>query len=132
MTDTPQLDLELRPKWEELPEARKRIAQFLKTHALSGDDVDAAAMVGCELSENAIKYGTIRDEGDRIRVTLSVSPTEITIEVRNRIGKKDEENLVRLDRMVQWIRGYHDPFEAYLQRLKELSSQSLESTESRL
>ena len=34
--------------------------------------------------------------------------------------------------MVQWIRGFQDPFEAYLERLKEVSSQSLDHEESGL
>jgi hypothetical protein len=44
----------------------------------------------------------------------------------------DDEHLRRLDRAVQWIRGFQNPFEAYVEKLKEVSSQSLESNESGL
>ena len=129
---TGDFKLEIRPEWEQLGEVRRSLVSLLRGRGLRGDEVDAVAMVACELGENAIKYGTVRGEEDRVSLAVSISGPQLTIEVFNRIGSKDEDNLVRLDRTVQWIRGYHDPFEAWLQRLKELSSQPLDNNESRL
>jgi len=33
-----------------------------------------------------------------------------------------DENLRRLDETIQWIRGYQSPFEAYVEKLKEVST----------
>lgn len=126
------LNLEIKPRWEELVHVRRRTDGFLRGLSLDRDVVDAVAMVACELGENAIKYGTVRDDSDRVAVSVAVGDRDVVVEVVNRIGRTDEENLQRLDRMVQWIRGYQDPFEAYLQRLKELSGEPLDNTESRL
>lgn len=129
---TPRLAIAIQPRWEEIADVRRQSAAFLKNLKLERDVVDAVAMVACELTENATKYGAFKGEDARISVSIMVKPQEITVEVTNPISKSDRDNLTRLDRMVQWIRGYQDPFEAYLQRLKELSTEGLESTESRL
>lgn len=127
------LTLSIAADWEEIPRVRRLTAAFLERHTLSSEVVDAAAMVVCELTENATKYG-VRDGEERpvVDVKVVVGPRDVTIEVSNRVGEKDDEHLLRLDRTVQWIRGFQDPFEAYLQRLKELTQESIESPESRL
>jgi hypothetical protein len=38
--------------------------------------------------------------------------------------------LSRLDQTIQWIRGYQDPFEAYIERIKEVSKKPLKDMES--
>ena len=93
---------------------------------------DAVAMVAAELTENATKYGYASRETDRIEVTLSHGGAWLAIEVRSRVAPSDSENLRRLDQMIQWLRGFQDPFEAYVERLKQVSSLGLESKESGL
>lgn len=127
----PRLALDIQPRWEEIADVRRRTSAFLKDQQIARDVVDAVAMVACELTENATKYGAFRD-GAAISVSVTVQPQAITVEVTNPITHTERENLNRLDRMIQWIRGFQDPFEAYLQRLKELSTEGLDSTESRL
>jgi hypothetical protein len=127
------LSLEIAPRWEEVSGVRRATARFLGEVGLSRDVVDAVAMVACELTENATKYGCFNDESQpQIAVRVAVGGGDVMVEVRNPVGPAADENLNQLDRMVQWIRGYQDPFEAYLQRLKELSVEGLESTVSRL
>jgi hypothetical protein len=128
-----RLSMQIKPSWDELPEVRRQTATFLKAKGFSSDAIDALAMVACELSENAVKYGEY-DEAARsaIDISVSLSAADVTVEVAHPVARADKDNLTRLDRTVQWIRGYQDPFEAYLQRLKELSSEGLDSSESRL
>ena len=128
----PGLQLELEPRWEELPALRKKTAEFLGKKQLSRDVVDAVTMVTCELTENATKYGAFENGVRHIAVRVTVHPNEVSVEVAQPVDPKDSDNLNQLDRMVQWIRGYQDPFEAYLQRLKDLSTEGFDSTESRL
>jgi hypothetical protein len=126
-----RLDLELRPEWGELDRVREGIAAFLRTQGLDKDAVDALAMVGCELSENAIKYGSYK-RGGGVRVSVRYRHNSVLIEVQNPIEAGASRNLAVMDRMIQWIRGRQDPFEAYLARLQEVSMQSLHDKESRL
>jgi hypothetical protein len=59
----------------------------------------------------------------------------ITVEVINPIDPTDtgaHNHLKRMDKTVQWIRGYQDPFEAYVEKLKEVSRRPLNDEESGL
>ena len=130
---TPELSLKISPQWSEIPRVRRQTAAFLGDQNLHRDVVDAVAMIVCELTENATKYGNFAArEDDHIDVRVALPPGQVMVEVTNPVATSGDDNLLRLDRMVQWIRGFQDPFEAYLQRLKELSVDSLQSTESRL
>src|SRR5512140_820197 len=128
----PQFSLRIAPRWENVAEVRQQATAFLEAQKLSRDVVDAIAMVVCELTENATKYGEFTNEGDAIEVRLALEPGQVTVEVVNPVKRADNNNLSRLDETVQWIRGFQDPFEAYLNRLRELSTEGLEGTESRL
>jgi hypothetical protein len=131
--DMPPLAFDIAPRWEEISAVRRATASFLREKGLSRDVVDAVAMVACELTENATKYGCFMDDSTRqIGVRVVIGGGDIMVEVRNPVGPAADEDLTQLDRIVQWIRGYQDPFEAYLQRLKELSVEGLDSTISRL
>jgi hypothetical protein len=124
--------VEIAPRWEEIAVVRAAAAEYLRRREVSPEVVDATAMVACELTENGVKYGTFENLMDRVEVELRLSQSDVTVEVRNPVGSADNANLARLDQTIQWIRGYQDPFEAYLQRLKEISWQDVQSTESRL
>jgi hypothetical protein len=113
-------------------EVREKATAFLEGQHLSRDTVDAIAMVVCELTENAAKYGEFASEADAIDIGILLGQGQVTIEVVNPVKRSDGANLSRLDETVQWIRGFQDPFEAYLNRLRELSTEGLEGTESRL
>ena len=39
-------------------------------------------------------------------------------------------NLSKLDKRIQWIRSFQDPFEAYIERIKEVSKKPLHDKES--
>lgn len=129
---SPHMHLAIRPQWGEIELARQEAVSFLSRHGMGESAVNAAAMIVCELTENATKYGAFGGPDEAIRVEIAVHATTVTIEVRSPVSSADDEHLLRLDRAVQWIRGFQNPFEAYLERLKEVSSQSLESRESGL
>jgi len=126
------MTIQIRPRWEEISDVRRQTANFLVEQNLPRDVVDALAMVACELTENATKYGKYEAPSDRIDVHVSFGKPGVMVEVTHPVDASREEHLTRLDRMVQWIRGFQDPFEAYLQRLKEMTTEGLNSTESRL
>jgi hypothetical protein len=123
--------LDIPPDWDAIDQVREDVITFLKGRAEAGPVIDAIAMVVSELTENAIKYGRF-GPASRVVVSVDASDASITVEVRNPTSNEDMSQLGRLDRTIQWIRGYQDPFQAYLARLQEVSMQSPESGESGL
>ena len=125
------LKIRMQPVWEQIDELRSRCEAFLLGQGIHPDIAQAVAMVTSELGENAAKYGhyeTIKELDVKVAVTLA----RITVEVRNPVAPEQAEQLGLHDRTVQWIRGFQDPFQAYLERMREVSGQSLSSSESRL
>jgi hypothetical protein len=128
----PTLHLNIRPRWEELDVARQQTVAFLREFDFGERAVHATEMVVRELTENATKYGSFEHAPEEVRIAITVDGAAITVEVRSPVRSSDDEHVRRLDRTVQWIRGFQNPFEAYVERLREVSTQSLESRESGL
>ena len=126
------LKITIKADWNEIEQVRERCGQFLKNHGFSEEDVYSVVMVISELMENSIKYGTFIKPQNNVTVTLNISKSLITIEVINPVDEKTTYDLKRLDRTIQWIRGYQDSFEAYIERMKEISKKPLNDEESGL
>ena len=87
-------------------------------------------MIVSELIENGIKYGHFMMENKVLTVEINVKNESIIIEVFNPIDKSSIKDLSKLDKTIQWIRGFQDPFEAYIERLKDVSKKPLHDKES--
>jgi len=122
----------LRPDWDEIEPLRLQAHDFFESHELSGDVIQSLVMVLGELLENSVKYGCYKASDSRIQISISIGKKIITIEVTNPIDDSSLDDLKRLDRMIQWVRGYQDPFEAYIERLKEVAKRPLHDKESGL
>ncbi len=120
----------IEPEWEEIERVRAAVTNVLAGE--QADVVDALTMVASELTENALKYGTFAASTATVEVGLTRRARSHTVEVKNPVAIHADDHLRRLDVMIQWIRGHQDPFEAYLQRMEEVSRQNLESEESGL
>src|SRR5262245_19239469 len=117
------LEMHLKPDWDEIENVRNEAEVFLSSSGCGDDAIQAVCMVSSELVENAVKYGHYEDaQTVGIRYSLEVNGSNIIVEVKSPLGSMSEENLRRLDETIQWIRGYQSPFEAYVQKLKELST----------
>jgi hypothetical protein len=126
------LNIFLAPYWEELESIRTKAHTFLENQGLPEDLIHSSVMVLSELLENSIKYGRFSDPDNRVGVNLEISRNMITVEVSNPVDDSCLPDLKKLDRMIQWVRGYQDPFEAYVERLKEVSKKPLKDEESGL
>jgi hypothetical protein len=122
----------LKPEWAELERVRHQGAEFLKSQGFSTDTVDAIVMILSELAENSIKYGDFKVPENRVVVEACIDGKRVTVEVRNPVDETAHEHLSRLDKTIQWIRGYQDSFEAYVERLKEVAKKPLSDKESGL
>ena len=121
----------IEPVWGEIEKARTQISKFLNDQQLSEDLVHAATMVFSELIENGVKYGNFRS-GDRVETSIKINSHLITIEVIHPINPANLEHLRQLDEIIQWIRGYQDPFEAYIEKLKEIAKKPIADKDSGL
>jgi hypothetical protein len=113
------LELALVPDWSSVQAAWDPCLAHLTAQGLERDDAHLLTMAAQELLENAVKYGG-PGQPPRMALSLEVSAAGVTIEVKAPAG--EEGHLERLDETIQWIRGYQDPFEAYLERLKQVSA----------
>lgn len=126
------MKLVVNPKWDEIERARNESAEFFRSHGLPDEAVYGLTMVISELIENSIKYGIFRSPESKVTLDVHLGDTMITVEVINPVDETAQDHLRRLDKTIQWIRGHQDPFEAYVERLKEVSKKPLYDTESGL
>lgn len=122
----------LEPTWEEIEKARNRSSDFLNAHELSNDTVHALTMVVSELIENSIKYGKFAAPESKVVVTIDIEENMISVEVVNPVDETAYWHLKNLDKTIQWIRGHQDPFEAYIERLREVAKRPIDDKESGL
>lgn len=111
----------IKPNWEEIDVVRASSEEFLSRKNLSQDTLHSISMVSGELVENAVKYGSFKNDDQRIVHSIDIRENTITVEVKNPLDDDSEEVLERLDHQIQWIRGYQNPFEAYVEKLKGIS-----------
>lgn len=128
---TKRLELDLPPEWDAVKSVWDDCHGHLLRNGLTADEAYALSMAAQELLENAVKYGTFGPSKDRIRLSVDVGSLNVTVEVRSPVDP-DAGRLKRLDETVQWIRGFQNPFEAYVERLKEVASQPYTAGESGL
>ena len=122
--------ISLKPDWNKIEDVRNTGQKFLSVHGFGEDDKNAIIMILSELVENSIKYGIFKSSNSEITVNININQNMITIEVNNPIDKIIENHIKRLDKTIQWIRGYQDSFEAYVENLKIVSRKPLEDEES--
>ncbi len=122
----------IKPEWDEIHRARDECHAFLTDNELSDEVIDAIIMVMHELLENALKYGNYERSDATITYTMKIGGKNIIIEVTNPIFVDESQDFKMLDKTIQWIRGYQNPFEAYIEKLKKVSVMSLEDKESGL
>jgi hypothetical protein len=124
------LEMRIPPEWEAVKRAWEPCRTALSKAGLNEDETYQLAMVAQELLENAVKYGAFTN-GERILLGVRAAEEDVVVEVKSRVGV-DDAHLRRFDRTIQWIRGFQDPFEAYVERMKLVSAQPYSHGESGL
>jgi hypothetical protein len=126
------IGMSIGPKWEAIEGVRTKTRAFLKNHGLSKELMDAITMVCSELVENGMKYGYFERPESRLKLKLHILEKNIIAEVTHPISANAAQHLRRLDKTIQWIRGYQDPFQAYIEKLKEVARRPINDSESGL
>jgi hypothetical protein len=124
--------LAVKAKWGEIEKIRNKSSRFLESHGLTCDSVQALTMVISELIENSMKYGKFTPQKNKVTVDIHVAEDMVITEIINPIDETAYKHLKELDKTIQWIRGYQDPFQAYAERLKTVSKKPLSDEESGL
>ena len=129
---TGRLERSLPPDWDTAKRLWDESRHFFSEHGLDTDESYGLAMTASELLENAIKYGDWKRAPDeRIALRAEVHGRIASVEVEGPVAD-DPDALRRLDEQIQWVRGFQSPFDAYVVRLKQLSSQTWREGESGL
>jgi hypothetical protein len=118
------IKINLRPDGHEIDKAGEKSSNFLKSHGFSDDAIHAQIMILTGLIHNGIRYGKFTPSKNKITAHIHIAENTITFEVKNPVDKTCFERLKELDKTIQLIRGYQDPFEAYLLKQKEVSQNS--------
>ncbi|UCF91784.1 MAG: ATP-binding protein [Desulfobacterales bacterium] len=129
---TRSIKFTLKPRWNEIEKIRNRSRRFLASHGLSDDNVQAFTMVISELIENSVKYGKFETSNNEVIVDIQINGKTVTVEVINPVDETVYTHLKALDKTIQWIRGFQDPFEAYVERLKAVAKKPLDDDDSGL
>lgn len=124
------MNIKIAPEWDNLESVRIKTEEFLKDKNLTRDIIDSIIMNISELMENAVKYGRFDDKIKEITATVAVTANDIIVEVKSPVRDEDDFHFKRLDKIIQWIRGYQNPFEAYIEKLKEVAIQPAGDSES--
>ena len=93
---------------------------FLKSHGFPDKAVHEQIMIVEELLKTCMQYSGFRSSQEKMRVQIHISRGKITFEVSSPINGIQKKQLEELDKTIQFIHGYQDPFEAFL-KLKEAS-----------
>jgi hypothetical protein len=99
-------------------------SKFLKSHGFSNDVIMGQVMIIKELVKHGINSGCFNPLRKKTTACIHIAENTITIEIAYPVDRKCCEKLKELDKTIQFIRGYQDPFEAYTLKQKEVSKNS--------
>lgn len=123
------MNITVQPDWGEMDRLNTLAMEFFCNRSLSEAAVHTYTMMVCELMENSIKYGR---RNEAIEVAVSINHGSITFQVTNKVDCDAHPHLREMDRTLQRIRGVQDPYQAYLERVREISREPLSDARSGL
>jgi hypothetical protein len=112
----------LKPVCQDINKAGEKSSFFLRSHGFSDDTVQVQIQILTGLIKNGIKYAKFTSSANKITVRLRVDKNNYTIEVMNPVDETCSDRLKELDKTIQFIRGYQDPYEAYSIKMAEIAA----------
>ena len=119
------IKLKVKPIGQGMEKIRQRTGSFMKSNGISDDAVHAQFRIIRELIKTGTKYGNYSPADTEITVNVHIDEDTITVEIKNPINEAGFVRLKELDETIQFIRGYQDPFEAFMITQKEVFIYSL-------
>lgn len=111
----------MQANWDQAKFFQEFVWNYIMCALANEESADKISMAGTELVENAIKYSYKENNLAMINFSLKGDESEFILEVKNKIGVETEENIKQLDEKIQWIRGFQNPYEAYVESMKYVS-----------
>jgi hypothetical protein len=109
------IEFNLKPVGTEIAKAGEKGESFLKSHGLSDDRVQTQIMVIRELIKSGKVFDDHQSAGNEMSINICVEEKTVTIEVRQPVSEfARDHQLQALDKTIQWIRGYQDPFTPFM------------------
>jgi hypothetical protein len=96
-------------------------SEFLKSHGLSENTVCAQMAILKELISSGKKFGNLKTSENTMTALLIIENDTIIAEISRPVHESSFSQLDELDKTIQWIRGYQDPFEAYTTKGREVA-----------
>jgi len=127
-----RFERQIPPVWDKVTALWDDCQAFFAARGLAAEETHSLTMASSELLENAVKYGDWSHAPQaEVRLAIEVDHRTVTIEVRSPVAD-DAAALRRLDDRIQWLRGFQSSFEAYVERLKQVSALPMAEGESGL
>ena len=114
-----RIEFFLNPDYDEIKKTGDNIHHFLKSHGISDDIIKAEITLIKEIIANGKQLGKYTAIDNEMTVCLYIENDRIIFEAKRKINDSIHNQLREFDKIIQWIRGYQDPFEAYVLKLKE-------------
>lgn len=112
----------LKPIGSEIAKVGEKGERFLKSHGLSDDSVQKQIMVIRELIKSGINFENKKHVVNEMSVHIFIEENTVTTEIRKPINESTHNNqLEALDKTIQWIRGYQDPFTPFMIKAWQMS-----------
>lgn len=93
---------------------RDGICHFLQLHEIDEKTIENQTRILNVLLNICKFYSGSLSVEQNVTVKLISSKNQILIQISNHVIDSQEAELINLDKTIQCIRGYHNPFEAYL------------------
>lgn len=126
-----EFKLSILPDWVEMDNVYNAAYNFFNSYSFNPDYINMFTMITCELVENSIKYGDFHNNM-RVEIFVKILQKKIIIIVKNPVGESSEPYLHELDKTIQRVRGFQDPYEAYIERMREISMEPFDNCKSGL
>jgi hypothetical protein len=106
-------------------EVKAKTNDFLESQGFSNETIQSQVVILKELIRNGLEYGNCLPSKDTMTVYVHFDDNSITIELKKSIAENASIKLEELDKTIQLMRGYQDPFVAYMEKIKEVAENSL-------
>lgn len=100
----------------------KESNQFLKSHGISEKTVDEQIMVLEEIVKCGTAFDNFAPSDDQTRIGINIDEEVIRIEFSRALSEDAISRIQELDKIIQFINGFQDPFEAFTKMKSDSSS----------
>lgn len=119
----------MRPTAAGINRTERKLISFLESHGTAACAIRKEIMVFRELVARGKSFYSDRSPETEMIVCVEIGDSQITIEISHPIATKLDQRLADLDRTIQFIRSFQDPFEPYCMKQIEIAVNPLPEAE---